>query len=171
VEETGSKTCTLTVSQHAKSGWGFAASPKPALGFALPVVDVVEPTSDVSALIEVEQQVVVSDPSVRLMSKVDEVKDHSSVSHHYLDICLQYEGDFSMSRAGRSLLVNSFWHVGRSSEEPWTGWSTDTDCDPKSLGRTVNLDMFLRLLGEELARHNSSEGRTETTILTIQYAK
>jgi hypothetical protein len=171
VEESGSKTCTLTVSQHAKEGWGFAASRKPALGFALPVVDVVEPTSDASPLVNVEQQIVLNDLSVRLMSKIDDVKDHSSVSRHYLDICLQYEGDLSRSRAGRSLLVNSSWHVGRPSEEPWTEWSTDTDCDPKSLGRTVNLDMFLRLLGEELASHNSSEGRTETTILTIQYAK
>jgi hypothetical protein len=169
--EYGGGTCTVTVRQHAKEGWGFAASPKAVLGFALPVVDVMEPTADVSSLIEVQQQVVPSDPSVRLMSKVDDVKDHSSVNQHYLDICLQYDGDLGRSRAGRSLLVNSLWQVAHSGEEPWTGWSTDTDCDPKSLDRTVNLDMFLRLLREELASHSSSKGQTETEILTIQYAK
>jgi len=171
VEHSGGGTCRVTVSQHPTEVWGFKASPKPTLGFALPAVDVVEPTSGVSSLINVEQQIVLNDPSVRLMSKVHDVNDHSSVRRHYLDICLQYEGDLSRSRAGRSLLVNSFWHVARSSEEPWTGWSTDTDCDPKSLDRTVNLDMFLRLLREELASHYSPQSRTETEILTIQYAK
>jgi hypothetical protein len=171
VEFSGGSTCTVTVSQHAKEGWGFGASPKPALGFALPVTDVMEATSDAIPLIEVRQQFVLSDPSVRLISKVDDVKGHSAVSRHYLDTCLQYEGALSRSRAGRSLLMNSLWKIARSSEEPWTGWSTDTDCDPKSLDRTVNLDMFLRLLREELASHNNSESQTKTEILTIQYAK
>lgn len=171
VEHSSGRICTVTVSQHAKEGWGFAASRIPVLGFALPVVEVGEPPSDVSPLINVEQQIVLNDPSVHLMSKLDNVNDRSSFRGNYLDICVQYEGDLSRSRAGRSLLVNSSWHAGRPSEEPWTRWSTDTDCNPKSLDRTVNLDMFLRLLGDELASQNGSEGRNVTEILTVQYAK
>jgi len=171
VDRSSDGICRVTVSERPKEGWGLSASPKPALGFALPVVGVLEPTANVSPLIDVEQQIIANEPSVQLMSKIDDVVDHSSVRRRYLDICLQYEGDLGRSRAGHSLLVSSLWRVERPSEEPWTGWSTDTDCNPKSVDRTVNLDMFLRMLREELAGHNSAESRTVTKILGVQYTK
>jgi hypothetical protein len=170
VGQSSSRTCTITVSQHAKEAW-FGSSQKPVLGFALPAVEVEEAGSDITPLINVDQQIVVDDPSIRLTPKLDDVNDHRSPPRYYLDICLQYEGDSARSRAGRSLVVNSFWHVERPSKDPWAGWSTDTDCSPKSLDRTVNLDIFLRLLEEELIGGNGSQRQTQTEILSVQYTK
>jgi hypothetical protein len=152
---------TLTV-QSARKGWFVKNAP--VLGFALPVAHSSASNSGALPLINVVQDIVVDDPQVSMKWIT------VGTTQKFLDICMRYEGDLARSRSGRSVAVNSEWSCQQTKDAPWQEWSTDTDDNCRELDRTVNLDIFLRLLRDQVIGTGSGSCTT-TKLLSIRYPK
>jgi hypothetical protein len=153
---------TVTVQQSTPKGWFVKHAP--VLGFALPISQ--SPTSNSGAfpLINVVQDIVVDDPQVYMKWTT------VGTTQKALDICMRYEGALTRSRSGRSVDVDSTWTCQQAHGAPWQEWSTDTDDDCKELDRTVNFDVFLRLLRDQVIGTGSGSCTT-TNLLSIRYLK
>ena len=159
----------IVVEQHSKAKWTFGATPVPVLGFSLPVQEASEPDTTTLPLINVNQEITTDNPFAHLESKIEKATARDRVLT-YLSICLKYEGSLAVTRLGKAISLMARWRAERSTDSFWRNWSSDTDDDPKSLDKTVNLDMFLRLLGSELSGQSDPAVLT-TDMLTIQYEK
>lgn len=160
----------VLVKQPAESRLNFGKSHESVLGFGLPVSKAAANPSVVHPLITVRQRIRAANPLVHVAYSVEDVKSHGTV-RSFLDLCFQYEGDLRKSRAGTVLKLDSEWHADRSIDEPWMGWSSDTDDELRNLDRTVNLDTFLRLLAVELSGDVDSGTVAKTAFLTVEYQK
>ena len=101
----------VLVKQPAESRLNFGKSHEPVLGFGLPVSEAAATTSVVHPLITVRQEIIADNPFVHVAYNAEDVKFHGAI-RHFLDFCIQYEGDLRKSRAGTVFELESEWYRG-----------------------------------------------------------